>query len=854
MTRERITFLVALLLGGLLTFVGLQGKSAPQTWAPAKGDRANYEPAGVPPIAFADENLARYWDGGGSSPYVVVSDKRDLPPQDIDLPPALHGNPAVPEFDPTPDPEFRLGPAAGALIPREPGARPFPAAADLPAMSELEGLRDEALRALADTPKEEGPAEEPKPDAVVLKNGSRREGTILAETDETITMRLKNGMVVKLERKDVVSVHAAQTAAAEYREAARKLAANDAKGHLELARTCLEKRLEAEAVQELNAAIAADAKSLRAYLELAKFHASRTDLESELQVLGRALKAGILNSEEVYVRIAQVYAAVGLPEAASASLEAAVKANPAAIPARVALALSCMESGKYEDAWAHLEKARGQGAQDPAVHAAIARYYFRRYELDSALAAAGESLAKDARQGPMHNLRGVAFADLGKYGDAAKAFAAGLKADPFTASAWVNLGILYVLADKLDEAAFAFAEGRKRDPTAASAVAGTGLIRHLKGQAAEAKPFYDTALLVDPGSYYAHYAMGHACLDLGENAQAVQELTQSLKADSSYLPAVASAGVAFLRDRKFVRAIRLLKRVTATEPTRARAWSSLGLAWLGANDPGEADGALRQALSLEQEHIPAICGLAYAAFFGGRGQEAIAKFGQVLAAKPDDPYVTKALALVKESATRTLWEDTFERSDREDVGKSFFEIERFGVAVGISDRHVQFAGTQTVADHGITALHRVVPGETFLRVEAELDVAGAGSATTGVYVETRGGEGAGRSGVYFARNDKGKLQYAFTSSDAAEGAPRWQDLGVPAEGTALRLGIERTKGEDGQRAFAFLLNGKVLEVKRSPAFLASENVTVGVFGQALRGEKWSLAVNRVRVIEEKRGK
>jgi hypothetical protein len=107
--------------------------------------------------------------------------------------------------------------------------------------------------------------------------------------------------------------------------------------------------------------------------------------------------------------------------------------------------------------------------------------------------------------------------------------------------------------------------------------------------------------------------------------------------------------------------------------------------------------------------------------------------------------------------------------------------------------------------------------------------------------------------VYLSRSEKNRLQYAFAAEgDGAGGGLRWQDLGVEADKPPFRLAIERVKAEDGQRAFRFLMNGKVVDTKKSAIFTATENVTIGAFGEALRGEKWKAAVLRVRVIEEKR--
>lgn len=859
MSRERITFLVAVLITGLLVWTALAGRSAPSKWVPSKGDRANYEPRNPQSATFVDDNLARYLESGNTSPFMVLSDKRDLPPQDIDLPPAALGMPALPEFDPAPDADVAQSALAASLgigaarVPREPAGRPVPAAAEMPPMSDLEAVREAALRALADTPREDDAPVEPVYDSVMLKTGSRKEGTILNETPEDITLRLKNGGVVKFERKDILNVTPAQGPTAEIRERSRKLAAGDAKGRFELAQLCLERKMLEEAAQELQLTLEADPKFLRAYVELARLHRNRSDLDGELLLLQRGLKAGVLDSEVLHLRVAEIYDRIGLPAEALESLAAAVSTQPSFAPARIALGLACAHAGRYDEAMEHLDKARSMSGQDPTLQLALAEVSYRRLDLDAALAAADQALVRDAALAPAHNLRGVILAAQGKFADAAKSFLATIKASPFLSAAWINLGILYVLADKLDEAAFVFDLARKLDPTAATAIAVQGLLAHLKGDVAAARPLYESALQVDPSNYYAHYALGHASLEQNEVATAVQELTLSLKKNPAFAGSLYSGGVAFLRDRQFDRAIRLLKRNVAIEPGRARAQAALGLAYLGANQADRADGALREALRLEPDHAPALAGLAYASFFGGRGQDALTKFQRVLELLPDDPYTVRALSLVRESATRTQWEDTFDRSDREDVGHRWFEAERCGVQVGIKDKALLFTGNQAVTDNGVTSLHRVVLADTFLRIEAELDIAEIGRANAGLFVEARSATGEGsKSGVYFARNEKNKMQYAFATEGATSEGLRWIELSGEAEGKTIRLGIERTRDESGGRAWQFLVNGKILDTKKSPPFNIGENFTVGIFGQAMRGEKWSLRASRARVIEEKK--
>ncbi len=91
-------------------------------------------------------------------------------------------------------------------------------------------------------------------DVITTKDSRKIEGEIVAETAETVTIKMKLGTLT-LERKDILSVERRVLPRAEYGLRRRNLDAKDADGRVELARFCIDKRLIEEAAELLVEAV-----------------------------------------------------------------------------------------------------------------------------------------------------------------------------------------------------------------------------------------------------------------------------------------------------------------------------------------------------------------------------------------------------------------------------------------------------------------------------------------------------------------------------------------------------------------------------------------------------------------------
>ena len=104
-------------------------------------------------------------------------------------------------------------------------------------------------------------------DTIYMKDGRKLEGKVLAETEDTVKIKLQFGATV-VKRADIQRIDKPADNAAAYQAKAAKLSGDDAAGHYQLGLWCKEKGMSAEAQREFEVAIAADANHAESRREL----------------------------------------------------------------------------------------------------------------------------------------------------------------------------------------------------------------------------------------------------------------------------------------------------------------------------------------------------------------------------------------------------------------------------------------------------------------------------------------------------------------------------------------------------------------------------------------------------------
>lgn len=843
--KEKGAFLGALAIGGLLAgFAALNWTvSHPLDFgARGPGEHVPVEPASVP---FASAEFARYWEEGGANPFTLVSDRRDLPPSDIPLPPVAATAPQT--FPPSPWPVGDPGTWAGFDVPA--AGKPLVTLATGFELNELQKLVPPPSPASGDT----APAPDPtKQDIVLRKDGTQLKGTILSETDTEVVIKTAGGRQ-KVDQKDVASIQRnTETPRKRYEREAAKLDPKDADGHQAQAEFCEKNGLVTEAVKEWEAVLKAEPKRLAACFALGDLYRRSMDLDGELGLYRRICAAGGSGVEKVWVRLGKLLAALGLQEDAIAAYEGGVKAFPVAVEAKLELALALARVGRIEEAATQAERAEKGGtgeARCPVVRGLVELARGNDSEADKLLPMA--DAANDADAAVARGVLAVRAArkDPTRLADAAAAFKKAVQLAPTSTDAWVDLGLCLLLAGKNAESDLCFSTASALDPSCARAACGRGLVELASGKLDEAAARFDTAAKLDPTDGYPSYALGKTRLAQGNADEAWKALLAASKAGGRTPDLSVSLGLAALAKQDHADAIAFLEGAAREGSPTGGLLAALGIAKLGRGDGQGAYAAFKDALKIDPNNVTALSGLGYYFYFGKQPKEAQQNFAAVIQIDPANAYATDANARVAETASRTLWEENFERDDRADIGRGWAEGERSGVDITLKDKRAKFSGRQGVKDDEMTTLEQPVKLKGLLRFEVELDTTELGEATAGVHLVGKLDDTGRKGGVLFARNEHGKWAWA-AAEDLAQ-IIRWTELPSGPDLPVFRVSLQRMNAPEGQVVFAVIVNDKLVVNIHAEFLDPVDKGLVGVFGSASSGTAWTLYADGVKIIEKK---
>ncbi len=842
--KEKGAFLGAIALGGIMAAWGALNTSvSPPLDFGSRGPGAHVpvEPGSVP---YLSGDFGRYWEEGGSNPFTLVSDRRDLPPSDIPLPPVA-GTP-VECFPPAPWPAGDT--SSWACFPLSGPRKPVVTLGPEFDLADIQKLAPPPPA----PPDEAQPAEASREDVVVKNDNSVLRGKIQDVNEKEIVIKTKGG----LQRVPLADVMSHQwnsaTPKQQYEKAAAKLEAKDVAGHQEWAEFCVKNGLIQEALAEWEKVLAADPKRVAACFALGDLYRRAMDLDGELGLYRRFCATGGTGVEKVWVRMAGLLAALGLHEDAVAAYEGGVKAFPVSIEAKLGLILGLVRVGRFEEAAAQAERAERQPPADPrctAVRGIV--------ELARGNDAAAEGLlpqASAATEADAALARGVlafraARTAPAKLADAGAAFLKAVQLAPTSTDAWVDLGLVLLLAGKTAEADFCFSTAGDMDPASSRAECGRGLLELLAGKNDEAAARFAEAAKRDPGDGYAPYALGKA-RQAQESADAAwTALLAAAAAGGRSGDLSVSLGLAALAKQDFADAIAFLEATGGGSGRSAELSAALGIAYLGRGDGDAAHAAFKEALKADPDNLAALAGLGHYHYFRLHPAEATMQFDAVLKIDPSNAYANDAKARVVETTTRTLWEDMVDRDDRGDVGRGWVEIERSGVEIGIKDKRARFMGRQGVKDDEMTSLERPVKVKTLLRFEAEIDVTEIGDATAGVKLTAKLDDTGRVGGVLFARNDRGK--WAWCATEDVSGILRWTELPTGPDSPVFRMAIQRMETQQDQLVYALIVGDKLLATVPSEFLMTIDSAMAGAFGSAASGSAWTLYADGVRIIEKK---
>lgn len=161
----------------------------------------------------------------------------------------------------------------------------------------------------------------------------------------------------------------------------------------------------------------------------------------------------------------------------------------------------------------------------------------------------------------------------------------------------------------------------------------------------EAVPLLKKAVDASPDYAPAHFNLGVAFNQEGQQEPALDEFTAAIKLRPDYFEAHAAMGLTLLETGRPIGAVEHFRQAVRLRPNLVGARNNLGHALMQAGSPAEAIKEYEEALRLEPNHAATYNSLAVALQQEGRVDEAIKNYEAALRLQPDDASVHSNLAL-----------------------------------------------------------------------------------------------------------------------------------------------------------------------------------------------------------------
>jgi protein O-GlcNAc transferase len=162
-----------------------------------------------------------------------------------------------------------------------------------------------------------------------------------------------------------------------------------------------------------------------------------------------------------------------------------------------------------------------------------------------------------------------------------------------------------------------------------------GLIRLHQGRAAEALPFIEHALTLQPGTPEMLSNYGIALEGVGRYREALEALERVVKLGPDNGCAWSNRGALLSKLQRNDEALRDFDRAITLDPTSAEAWSNRGLVLVALNRLEEALESYDRALAVRPGDGEARNNRGLALMAMSRSEDALAEFDRLLAAQPD---------------------------------------------------------------------------------------------------------------------------------------------------------------------------------------------------------------------------
>lgn len=379
-------------------------------------------------------------------------------------------------------------------------------------------------------------------------------------------------------------------------------------------------------------------------------------------------------------RLAEEYARLGDLEKAERELRRAVERAPAYYPAHVLLGRVLMESGRYTRARMHLRRAVALKPREPEAYLVLAQLNLEAGAPDEAVKVVDALAVALPGEASGYRRLGLTLAERGDALRAERLLGEASRRDPGDVEVLAALAKLYVESGRPAEAEDALARALRRDPDSQEVLLAAGRAALKAGSAVRARAYFDRLLSLsrEPETVVR---VAFSYLAAREPSAAAEVLEAARKAGAEEPRLAYYAGLVHERMRRFPEAAEAFAAVPDTAEIyadarlrRARSLSLAGshpraLALLKTalqDAPEDVEVRTQYARALERSGAPAKAeallkeGLSAgpsAALYDalaatlqrqGRGKEALALLGDVVAKSPRDEELLYVLGAAHE--------------------------------------------------------------------------------------------------------------------------------------------------------------------------------------------------------------
>ncbi len=296
---------------------------------------------------------------------------------------------------------------------------------------------------------------------------------------------------------------------------------------------------------------------------------------------------------------------------AEASCRIALSLDPLAPDALSTMGSLLVSSGRLDEAIALLQRVLDLDPANVEAMVWLSRAHEMAGDLEVSDRYARAACAERPAYWLVHDRKAVIDFRRGIFADAADGWKRVLELTPDNTHALANLGSALFELGELDESEQSFRAAIERCPSA-RALEGVGLIHFYRGSPEASMPWFERAVELVPehSRFWGNLA----------DAQRWSPGQRSRSMDS------------------FDRAIGLVRRDLASNPSDARAWSELAVYLAKREQHAEAQSALQRACQLGASSSPARACAIIVHELAGRREEAIAALEQILATSTSLPF------------------------------------------------------------------------------------------------------------------------------------------------------------------------------------------------------------------------